>query len=262
MDLAALLGILVAIVSLTVAFVIDGGQVLALIAHPSALMVVLGGTIGMTMTGFPMRRITSMHKILASAFTPKVDDAGRVVEALVAIAEKARKEGLLALQDDVSRLDNPLLSRGLTMIVDGVDPDDVRRSLEQQVSLERSQQNGQAAVLEAAGGYSPTAGIIGTVMGLILVLANLGGDMSTLGQGISTAFMATFYGVLFANVFWLPLANKIKAYAKEREELGRLIISGLVALQSGENPRSIREKLIVYLQASRGITLRVIGSEE
>lgn len=246
MDLATVVGLVVAFLSLGVGYWLEGGDFLALIWHPSALLIILGGTMGMTVVGAPMATLRQMGRTIALAFFPRQEDAQALVNTIVGLAEKARKEGLLALQDDVARLTNPLLARGLNMIVDGTDPDAVRESLETQVNVERQRTEAQAAVLEAAGGYSPTAGIIGTVMGLIIVLGNLGSDTRALGQGIATAFSATFFGILLANVFWLPLGHKVKAYARERSVLGQMIIAGLVSLQTGENPRTMREKLEVY----------------
>lgn len=249
MDLATIIGLAIAFLSVGIGYLMEGGDIIALVWHPSALLIIVGGTVGMTVAGAPMATVRQMGKAIASAFFPRHEDAGAVVETLVGLAEKARKEGLLALQDDIGRLSNPLLSRGLNMIVDGTDPDAVRESLETQVALEKSRTDSQAAVLEAAGGYSPTAGIIGTVMGLIIVLGNLGGDTQALGQGIATAFAATFFGILLANAFWLPLGTKVKIYAKENAQVGHMIIVGLVSLQTGENPRTMREKLDVFLGA-------------
>lgn len=252
MDLATVVGIVMALGAIVAAFVMDGGSVIVLVAHPTALMLVIGGTIGMTMIGFPMSQMSKLHKIIMSGFfPPKMEPPEKLVEALVAMAEKARKEGLLALQDDVAKLDSPLLVRGLNMIVDGADPEVVRHSLEEQVAMAKGHMNGQAAILEAAGGFSPTVGIIGTVSGLLLVLGHLSEGAEKLGEGIATAFMATFYGVFFANLFWLPLGSKIKYYAKEQEHVAKMVITGLVSLQAGENPRSIKEKLEAFLHTEK-----------
>ncbi len=247
MDLASVIGLVMAMGAFFVGYIMEGGNLVALLWHPSALIIIVGGTIGMTMAGVSMHTVKQIPKALGLAFFPSKEDAHSVVDALSQMAEKARKEGLLALQDDISRQSNPLLVRGLTMIVDGTDPDAVKETLAAQVDIEKGRIMAQAAVLEAAGGYSPTAGIVGTVMGLIVVLGNLGGSTEELGHGIAAAFAATFFGILLANAFWLPIGNKVKLYAKERAELGHMIITGLVSLQTGENPRTMREKLEVYL---------------
>lgn len=247
MDLAAPVGITLTFVAVVVAYLLDGGNLLTLVKHAAPFVLIPLATIGMTMASFPMKKVLRLPRILATAFFPRREDPQSAVETLVALAEKARKEGLLALQDEVPRLENPLLARGLQMIVDGSDPDVVRESLRAQVELEAAHIEGEAAVLEQAGGYSPTVGIIGTVLSLTVVLGNLGGDATSLGEGIASAFMATFYGVLLANAVWMPLANKVKVYAQERAEIGQMIIAGLVSLQTGAGGRSMRDKLAFYL---------------
>lgn len=250
MDLATGLGVALGLAAAAVAYVMDGGH-LNQLWTPSSFILIFFGTLGMTMASFPMKRFLQLPGAVARAFLPRTPDAAAVVETLARLAEKARREGLLALQDDIEQLDHPLLRRGLTMVVDGTDPDQLRANLETQVRLEQQRQEEVAAILEQAGGYSPTVGIIGTVMGLVHVLSNLT-EVDKLGPLIAVAFLACFYGIFFANLFWLPLAHKLKVLARHEAELGRLIMEGLSSLQAGENPRWLREKLSIYVEHAGG----------
>lgn len=247
MDPATGLGIALGMAAMIVAFVMDGGHLNALWT-PSSFILIFFGTLGMTMASFPMKRFARLPAAVARAFFPRSQDPAAVVDVLARLAEKARREGLLALQDDVEQLEHPLLRRGLTMVVDGTDPQQLRENLESQVKLEQHRQEELAAILEQAGGYSPTVGIIGTVMGLVHVLSNLS-EVEKLGPLIAVAFLATFYGIFFANLIWLPMANKLKVLARHEAELGHLIIEGLASLQAGENPRWLREKLSIFVEA-------------
>jgi chemotaxis protein MotA len=245
-DSSTLIGILAGFASLIVGFIIEGGSVLSLFGF-SALVIIIGGTIGTLITSFSLKDVFRIIVLMKEAMTTSPGPTKDLLAEMVSFAEKARREGLLALENDIENLKDRFLSKGIRMVVDGVDPAVVRSTLENDTDLFEQRKKEDAAIFEAAGGFSPTIGIIGTVMGLVLVLANLGGDASELGHSIAAAFIATLYGVGLANLFWLPVANKLKLKIK-RDVLEReCIMTGLQSLQAGDNPALMKERLASYL---------------
>lgn len=245
MDVGTILGLVIALGAIGVSVHMDGGHLGALVSN-SALVLIFGGTIGAVMIQCSLREVLRAPKVLLACFKPPKLEPVALVNTMVSLAERARRDGLLALQDDMETIDNPLLQRGLAMVVDGGDPEAVADALENEVHLRHDAWMRSASVLDTAGGYGPTIGIIGTVMGLIHVLSNLS-DAEKLGPAIAVAFLATFYGVASANLIFLPLAGKIKDVARQEQRLHTMIIEGLAGLQVGEAPRALREKLEVYL---------------
>lgn len=263
MDLATLIGFLIAFGALVVSVIIDSGAgTLLTLIHPGALLLIFGGTIGATVIGYRKADLMRLPGLMKSAFLHEEHDPQDLIDRVVRMAEKARREGLLALQDDVASLDNPLLVRGVQLIVDGTDPDIVKQTMETQVELAEERQLNAAGALEAAGGYAPTIGIIGTVLGLVHVLADIS-DAKKLAANISLAFLATLWGILTANMFWLPLASKVKQNIHHESLIGRMCIAGVSGLQTGEAPRALREKLEVFIsEAVRKENRRRGGDEE
>lgn len=245
LDLTTILGLLIAGTALVAAVILDGGALSSLV-QPTAAMLIFGGTVGATVVSYRGADLRKVPGALLSAFRSESEHPEAVIEQLVRMAEKARKEGLLALQDEVRALDHALLARGLQLAVDGTDPDVVRMTMEMQVEIAQRSQMNAAAALETAGGFAPTIGIIGTVMGLVQVLQHLGAA-EELGHAIALAFLATFYGVASANLFWLPLANKVKQNVYHETLLCHMYIAGVTGLQTGEAPRALRERLEVFL---------------
>ncbi|BDG60484.1 motility protein A [Caldinitratiruptor microaerophilus] len=245
MDWATPAGMLVAIAALVTSIILDGGEVSQL-WNTSAFILVVGGTIGFTMTTFPLKSFAQLPRAIARAFRPPDEDRRALIQDMVKMAEIARKDGVLALQERLPAIAHPLLRRGLGMAIDGNDPQKVRESLLEEMELERHRVEEMAAILEQAGGYAPTVGIIGTVMGLVHVLGNLS-EAEKLGPAIAVAFMATFYGIFTANLFWLPLGAKVKAQAQRAVETGQMILVGVAGIHTGENPGALREKLEVFL---------------
>lgn len=252
MDLSTVVGLLIGFGALIITLFMEGGTLGSMIT-PSALVLILGGTVGATVIGYRTADLRTIPGLIKSAFIHDEKDPSVLIDRLVRMAEKARREGLLALQDDVDKLENPMLQRGVQLIVDGTDPEIVRVTMETQVELSEVRKLNAAGALEAAGGYAPTIGIIGTVMGLIQVLGNLS-EPEKLGHAIALAFLACFWGILTANLFWLPLASKVKQNIRVQSNIDRMCITGVVGLQTGEAPRSLREKLEVFLtdQVKRG----------
>lgn len=214
----------------------------------SAAVVVFGGTIGATIASVGLAAFKQAMAAFKHAITYMAMDRVGVIRTLVAYAEKARRSGLLVLEDDIQKADDEFLQKGVQLVVDGTDPELVKEILQTEVDATAEEQERIAGVWTAMGGYSPTLGIIGTVMGLVLVLANLS-DAAALGPAIAVAFVATFYGVVFANLLYLPVGMKLKACAQDEIATRELMIEGILAIQSGDNPRIVEEKLVAFLNA-------------
>jgi chemotaxis protein MotA len=219
-----------------------GGTSPAAFMDIPALLIIIGGTAGVTLAscGMPaMKRIPQLYKLV---FGPPQIDLNARVRQLVGFAEQARREGLLALDGQTSEIEDDFTRKGLQLVVDGSDPELVREVLEAEIDGMMARHAEGAAPFEKAGGFAPTMGIIGTVMGLVHVLANLSAP-STLGPAISSAFIATLMGVGSANVIYLPIANRLKALSRAEVELRTLTLEGILAVQAGDNPRVVAEKL-------------------
>jgi chemotaxis protein MotA len=244
-DLTTILGLILGLAGLFGGFMMDGGHLGSLMIF-SAAVIVFGGTFGAVAVSFPMATLAKLPKALGIAFKETKRDPGSTIDELVDMASIARREGVLALEQRAQEHPNPFLKDGLMMVVDGTDPELTRQILELEMDAVEHQIDGMAKMFEAAGGYAPTMGIIGTVMGLIHVLGNLE-DPTSLGPAIAVAFTATLYGVMSANVVYLPLANKIKIRGKEQISEMELMLEGILALQAGENPQLIKKKLASFL---------------
>lgn len=242
MDLTTLIGLIVGFGALIGGFLWDGGHLIALWV-PSAILIVVGGTIGAIIVSFPGNMLKTVPTAFGIAFKQTKRDPGSTIEEIVEMASIARREGVLALEQRSQEHPNPFLKDGLLMVVDGTDPELTRQILELEMDAVEHKMESMAKIFETAGGYAPTMGIIGTVMGLIHVLGGLGDDPAALAPAIAVAFCATLYGVLTANVIYLPIASKIKIRGKEQIAEMELMLEGILALQAGENPQLIKKKL-------------------
>lgn len=260
MDLATIGGLVLAFGALVAAVFMENGS-LASLYTPSAFLLIVGGTLGATLASYRGGDLKRVPKLMAAAFLSQRSDPHQLIDRVVNMAERARREGLLALQDDIASLKNPLLVRGVQLIVDGTDPELVQATMERSVELTQRRGLSAASFMESAGGFAPTIGIIGTVMGLVQVLGHLS-EPDTLGHNIAMAFLATFWGILTANLFWLPLANKAKQNVRYEALIGEMCIAGVTGLQTGEAPRALREKLEVYLSEGPSHAPRKGGNEE
>lgn len=245
MDLATSFGLVLAVFSLGASVLIEGGQLGSLISLP-ALVIVFGGTIGATAIGFSLDELKNVPNLFKIGFLGKDTSPVSMIEILVRFAEKARREGLLALEEDLGAVDNDFLKKGMQLVIDGTDAELVRSVLETELTFIQDRHHKGAAILEAAGGFAPTMGIIGTVMGLVNVLGNLN-DTDSLGPAIATAFIATLYGVASANVLFLPLAGKLKNRSANEILVYEVTLEGILSVQSGDNPRIVEEKLKAFL---------------
>ena len=245
MDLGVVGGLVVALVAILGANLMDGGSLMGLI-NPSAALLILGGTVGATAISSRMEDLMAVPRLVAGVFRFQASDLGARVEQLVNLALKARRNGLLSLEDDIASVEDPFLAHGLQLVVDGADAESLRAVLQTEMALKQRELARQAAIFETAGGFAPTMGIIGTVMGLIHVLANLA-NVSKLGPSIATAFLATFYGISSANVFWLPVSNKLKLNARRQLLAQEVALEGILSIQAGDNPSAVRDKLMIFL---------------
>jgi len=254
MDKGTGIGLGIALISILGAAVVEAGSVgilFALLNLPSA-MIVFGGTIGTIIVSFPLDRVTKLGKVLGVAFRQEATSERDLVTLFVRLAERARREGLLALEGEAAEIHDKSIQKGVLLVVDGTDPELVREIMESDVAAMSERHEGKFAMFAAGGGFAPTMGIIGTVMGLVNVLSHLD-KPDELGKSIATAFIATLYGVLSANVFWLPVGERLKQRNKEEVALRTLAVEGVLAVQAGDNPRVVREKLEAFLpMALRG----------
>ncbi|WP_375494022.1 flagellar motor protein [uncultured Jatrophihabitans sp.] len=241
MDPATIIGIGMALGAIVVSLIMDGGSIGSMLLIPPMILV-FGGTIGAAVAGGMLPDLKNLHKSLIRAFTAKKIDASANVAAIVAMAERARREGLLALEGDVTEVEDPFLRKALEMAIDGTDADEVAEILGSEIDTKRANDAHAAKIFHDMGGFAPTIGIIGTVLGLVHVLGNLG-DPSTLGEKIASAFVATLWGVMTANVFWFPVANRLKRVSAVECEQMEMTIEGVLAIQAGSNPRLVAQKL-------------------
>jgi len=241
MDPASIVGLVLAMGAIFGAMIMEGGNPAAIFL-PAPLVLVFIGTLGAALAGGTVPTMISSFKWLIYSFTAKKPDHESVVEPLVKMAEKARREGLLALESELDTVDDAFMRRGLQMAVDGTDPDDLYDILTAEVKAKKASAAVGTAFWTDCGGYSPTIGIIGTVIGLIHVLENLS-EPAKLGELIASAFVATLWGVLSANVMFLPWGKRIKYLATQEGGRMELIIDGVLAIQAGANPRVVATKL-------------------
>jgi len=245
MKASSAIGLVVALVGLYLGATMEGSNPMAILS-PSAMLIVLGGTLGAVIVGTSFDAVTNIPKMYMMAFNPNVVDLNAKVTELVGYAESARRDGLLALDEVTSSIEDPFTKKGLQLVVDGTDPDLVADILEAENDAMRKRHGASRQPFEKGGGYAPTMGIIGTVFGLIHVLANLD-KPATLGPSISAAFVATLIGVASANAIYLPISARLKQLSQAELHARALIVEGILAIQAGDNPRVVAEKLMAYV---------------
>lgn len=241
MDLASLSGLLLALAGILAGLLLEGGH-LGQILQPTAAMIVFGGTLGAVLLQFPLPTIFSAGRRLAGIFFHRDPGADALLRQLVAFANKARRHGIVSLDADLRQVADPFLRQALMLAVDGTAPTELRRIMEVQLENGSEIEAHIPAVFESAGGFSPTIGIIGAVIGLIQVMQHLD-HMDEVGRGIAVAFVATIYGVGAANLFFLPAAGKLKQRAREEQRRHEMALEGVISIVEGMNPRMIEIKL-------------------
>jgi chemotaxis protein MotA len=243
-DLATVGGLVLALGGIILGLTLEGGS-LKEILQPTAAMIVFGGTIGAVMITTPLAVLGRAGRSLVSIFVEKTQSPMAAIEEIIAYAGKARRSGIVSLERDAAAADDEFLKKALNLAVDGTDLQEIRKMMELEMSIQEHRQEMEAKVFDAAGGYAPTIGIIGAVLGLIQVMKHLE-NIDEVGKGIAVAFVATIYGVASANLLFLPAANKIRARSHSAMQLKELMLEGVVGIVEGLNPKLIRTKLEAY----------------
>jgi chemotaxis protein MotA len=249
MDLGVPIGLLIAFGGVIAGLYIEGSTITKYVGYPVSLSpgaIVFGGTFGVTIISVGLAAFRNTPATFMRAVKYQGMDRPKAIDTLVGFAEKARREGLLVLEDDLRSTPDEFMRRGVQLVVDGTDPELVKEILRTEVDSLHEERHAEANVWETMGGFAPTMGIIGTVIGLVLVLSNIS-DPSSLAASISVAFIATLYGVGSANLMFLPVGNKLKTCAADEVAGKEMLIEGILAIQSGDNPRIVEEKLVAFL---------------
>ncbi len=244
MDPSALIAIVVGLGFILAGNAMEGGHFSSLV-QPTAFMIVMGGTAGATWLASPNAEIKLAFKLCKRVLFPGFSDRQKLLDDMVRVSTVARREGMLAVENLLGEIPDPFLVRGLRMLVDGASADDVKRVLEPELELEEHHGTQAGKVFETAGGFCPTIGILGAVLGLIHVMSNLA-DPSALGAGIAVAFVATIYGVGFANMLFIPLGSRIKKIVATDAETRQMVLLGLVGIAAGVNARQVEEMLSAF----------------
>lgn len=244
-DIASIGGIILSLVGIIGGLILEKGSIKDILQFTAAL-IVLGGTVGATLINTPLPVFLGAMRRLISVFLTKHESPEFMIEEIIRFATKARKNGLVSLEAEAAEIDDPFLKKALTLAVDGADLSELRKMLELEVYLLEQFADAEAKVFESAGGYAPTIGIIGAVLGLIQVMKNLS-NIDEVGRGIATAFVATVYGVALSNILLLPAAGKIKARNHHESQMRELVVEGVSAIVEGLNPKIVRSKLEAYL---------------
>ena len=238
------LGIMICLGAMMVADVLDGGSPMAFL-NPSAILLIFGATFGATIASTSLKQFMKFPKLLGMSMKPRVSDIITIREMLIKFAERARREGLLALEGEVEAVQDSFIRHGLQMVIDGLEPDTVEEILEIEIESMQARHMKGIDMFAKMGGYSPTFGVLGTVMGLVSVLSNLA-DPSGLGESIATAFIATLFGVGAANILWLPVSANLKNKDAEEAKERHLALAAILAIQAGDNPRIVAQKLAAH----------------
>ncbi len=255
LEISTVAGMIVGLLAVVVGMAMKGAPPEVLI-NPAAFLIIFVGTFGALLNAFPMAIIKKMptyFKLLIKK--PQLMHAAELVKIMVGFAQTARREGLLALENSLTGVNDQFLRGGLTMVIDGMDGTFVRDVLELDIALMEERHRTGALIFSQAGMYAPTLGVLGAVIGLIAALGNMA-DIDALGHAIAAAFVATMFGIFTGYVMWHPFANKLKLMSNEEVELRRMMVEGILSLQAGDSPVAIEAKLMVFLPASSRKSLK------
>ncbi|HZQ93920.1 MAG TPA: flagellar motor protein [Candidatus Sulfotelmatobacter sp.] len=245
MDKSSLSGIILAIGGIIAGLMLEGGN-LRQILQPTAAMIVFGGTLGAVMLQFPMPVVLQAVRRLASVFVSPKQDPQAIIHRLVKYAQKARREGVVSLDADLPDIEDPFLRKSLMLAVDGTEPEELRNIMELELNNQAEHEDQVPQVFESAGGFAPTIGIIGAVLGLIQVMQHLD-KIDEVGRGIAVAFVATIYGVGSANLLYLPIAGKMKIRIRDEQIIREMTLEGVASILEGMNPHMLETKLLSFL---------------
>lgn len=249
MEKTSIIGIILGVLAVVLGLVFKGTSLVALI-NPAAIVIIFVGTIACVLIGFPgneLKKVPQLLKIIF--FKQNLPDTNELIEQFVKLSTLARQEGILAIESHVDDIDDPFLKQGLRMVVDGMEPDFIRDTMEEELEAIEERHAVGAAIFTQAGTYAPSLGVLGAVIGLIAALGNLN-DVETLGNAIAAAFVATLFGIFSGYVLWHPFANKLRRKSQQEIRLKSLMIEGVLSIQSGVSPRAMRDKLIVFVPHS------------
>lgn len=248
MDPATLLGIGIALGSILAMIILEGSSPMAVLL-PAPMILVFGGSFAVSLAGGTLKDTLGGLKSLPKAFLGKAKTSADSIDTIVSLAERARREGLLSLEDAAREIDDEFLRSGLRSAIDGTDPEDLRALLEDRIHSKRVSDKTSYKFFHDMGGYAPTIGIVGTVISLVHVLENLS-NPAELGHMIAAAFVATLWGILSANVLWLPIGNRLKRLSELECSQMEIVLEGLLSVQAGANPRLVGERLRSLLPLS------------
>lgn len=252
MDKGSFLGVIVALGGILLGLTLEGGKI-GQILQPTAALIVFGGTLGAILLQFPIAVVFAAFASLATVFFEPGDDPLTIVKEMVGFAQKARKEGIVSLDPEIEAIRDSFLKKSLMLAVDGTEPAELRKIMEFELDNEAERSENIPKVFESAGGFSPTIGIIGAVLGLIQVMQHLD-NITEVGRGIAVAFVATIYGVASANLFFLPAAGKLKIRNRAVELRHEIVLEGVISILEGMNPRMVETKLLSFLAESQQTT--------
>jgi chemotaxis protein MotA len=238
-------GLIVALGGIAAGMMLEGGK-LQQILQPTAALIVFGGTLGAVMLQFPLTVVLSAFARLTNVFLERDKNPKLMVQEMVGYANKARREGIVSLDASLEQIQEPFLKKSLMLAVDGTEPEELRKMMELELANQAERDEMIPQVFESAGGFSPTVGIIGAVLGLIQVMQHLD-NIAEVGKGIAVAFVATIYGVGAANLFFLPSAGKLKIRLREDQVIREMVLEGVVSILEGMNPRMLETKLLGFL---------------
>ncbi|MCX7747090.1 MAG: flagellar motor stator protein MotA [Clostridia bacterium] len=242
MDFFLIIGIVVGLCSVVVGMIVKGANV-AVLMNPAAAIIILVGTMAAVMNSFPQKEFLNIPKIIGVLFKNKAnEDPSTLVLKFVDMAQKARKDGLLSLEQEIQTIEDPFIKKGLSMVIDGLEGESIREVLNHEIDAMEDRHRAGATVFTSAGSYAPTLGVLGAVIGLIGALGNLN-DVEKLGHMIAAAFVATLYGIFVGYVICHPVATRLKRKSHEELSKMRMVVEGVLSIQIGENPQSIKMKL-------------------
>lgn len=247
MDIFLIIGVITGLLAIVVGMIVKGANV-AVLLNPAAAIIILVGTAAAVMNSFPKKEFLNIPRLFGILFKGEgKDDPAEVIKQIVEMAQTTRKNGLLALESTVQSMENKFMKKGLEMVVDGVEPDDIVEALEIEIDGTEERHRLGASVFTTAGGSAPTLGVLGAVVGLIGALGNLN-DTEKLGHMIAGAFVATLYGIFFGYVVFHPFASRLKRKSHEEISMMKIILEGILAIQAGKNPKSIEARLVGMLE--------------
>jgi len=257
MDKSSFAGIFIALSGILLGLMLEGGK-FAQVLQPTAAIIVFGGTLGAVMLQFPLRVVFAAFRNLGAVFFDRSRDPQSLIGEIVGYAHKARKEGIVSLDSDLEAIQDPFLKKTLMLAIDGTEPQEIRKMMELELDNQAEHDDNIPRVFESAGGFSPTIGIIGAVLGLIQVMQHLD-DIGEVGRGIAVAFVATIYGVGSANIFFLPVSGKIKMRMRQEQTRREMVLEGVISILEGMNPRMIETKLMGFFSQANKIADRKLA---